>query len=80
MLARMMLSGANILVLDGPTNHLDLEAISALNDSLIAFPGTILFNSHDLEFAETVSTRLIELTVKGGVDHQMSYAEYLAKE
>jgi ATPase subunit of ABC transporter with duplicated ATPase domains len=75
-----MLSGANVLMLDGPTNHLDLEAISALNDSLIAFPGNVLFSSHDHEFAETVSNRLIELTPNGSIDHQMSFGEYLARE
>lgn len=79
MFARMMLSGANVLLLDGPTNHLDLESISALNDSLIAFPGTVLFSSHDHEFAETISTRLIELTPQGGIDHQLSYGEYLVR-
>ncbi len=79
MLARMMLSGANVLLLDGPTNHLDLEAISALNDSLIGFPGTVLFSSHDHEFAETLATRLIELTPQGGIDHQKSFSEYLAE-
>jgi ATPase subunit of ABC transporter with duplicated ATPase domains len=78
MLAKMMLTGGNVLLLDGPTNHLDLEAITALNDALIAFPGTLLFATHDREFAESVSNRVIE--IRGGklYDHQISYAEYLA--
>lgn len=80
MLARMMLLGGNVLLLDGPTNHLDLESITALNDALIAFPGTILFATHDQYFAETLSNRLFE--VKGGkvLDHQVSYAEYFSDE
>lgn len=77
MLAKMMLTGGNVLLLDGPTNHLDLEAITALNDALIAFPGTVLFATHDREFAESLSSRVIE--IRGGriFDHQISYAEYL---
>jgi len=77
MLAKMMLTGGNVLLLDGPTNHLDLEAITALNDALIAFPGTIVFATHDREFAESLSSRVIE--IRGGriFDHQISYAEYL---
>lgn len=78
MLAKMMLTGGNVLLLDGPTNHLDLEAITALNNALIAFPGTVLFATHDREFAESVSTRVIE--IQGGklFDHQISYAEFLS--
>ncbi len=77
MLAKMMLTGGNVLLLDGPTNHLDLEAITSLNDALIAFPGTMIFATHDREFAESVSNRVIE--IRGGklYDHQISYAEYL---
>lgn len=77
MLAKMMLGGANVLLLDGPTNHLDLEAITALNDALIAFPGTVLFATHDLEFAESLSTRVIEVSQGKLYDHQISYAEFL---
>ncbi|MDR3146128.1 MAG: ATP-binding cassette domain-containing protein, partial [Treponema sp.] len=61
MLARMMLSGANVLIMDEPTNHLDLEAITALNNGLIAFPGAILFNSHDHEFVNSIANRIIEI-------------------
>jgi ATPase subunit of ABC transporter with duplicated ATPase domains len=61
MLARMMLSGANVLILDEPTNHLDLEAITALNEGLSAFPGVILFNSHDHEFINSIANRIIEI-------------------
>ncbi|PKL44888.1 MAG: ABC transporter ATP-binding protein [Candidatus Riflebacteria bacterium HGW-Riflebacteria-2] len=77
MLARMMLSSANVLLLDGPTNHLDLESITALNNGLIAFPGTILFTSQDLQFNESISTRVIELTPTGLIDYGISYEEYL---
>jgi ATPase subunit of ABC transporter with duplicated ATPase domains len=77
MLAKMMLTAGNVLLLDGPTNHLDLEAITALNNALIAFPGTILFATHDQEVAESVSNRIIE--IRGGriYDHQISYSDYL---
>ncbi len=77
MLAKMMLSSANVLLLDEPTNHLDLESITALNNGLMAFPGTILFTSKDLQFNETISTRVIELTPTGQVDTGQTYEEYL---
>jgi len=77
MLAKMMLSSANVLLLDGPTNHLDLESITALNNGLMKFPGTILFTSQDLQFIETIATRVIELTPTGQVDNGLSYEEYL---
>ncbi|WKS95506.1 ABC-F family ATP-binding cassette domain-containing protein [Riemerella columbina] len=77
MFSRMMLQRANILLLDEPTNHLDLESITALNNSLVAFKGTILLASHDHEMLETVCNRVIELTPKGIIDRQMSYDEYL---
>ncbi|MDR1250033.1 MAG: ATP-binding cassette domain-containing protein [Treponema sp.] len=84
MLAKMMLSGANVLILDEPTNHLDLEAITALNDGLIAFPGVLLFNSHDHEFVGSVANRIIEITpgaLPGGIiDRMMPFDEYLADE
>ncbi|GHV73959.1 ABC transporter ATP-binding protein [Spirochaetia bacterium] len=84
MLAKMMLSGANVLILDEPTNHLDLEAITALNDGLIAFPGVILFNSHDHEFVGSVANRIIEIVpgnIPGGIiDRMMPFDEYLADE
>jgi ATPase subunit of ABC transporter with duplicated ATPase domains len=84
MLAKMMLSGANVLILDEPTNHLDLEAITALNDGLIAFPGVLLFNSHDHEFVNSIANRIIEIvpgSIPGGIiDRMMPFDEYLADE
>ena len=77
MLSRMMLKEANVLLFDGPTNHLDLESITALNDALVKFPGTLMLVTHDQEFAQTVSNRIIEVSQKGCVDHQISYEEYL---
>lgn len=77
MLARMMLSSANVLLLDGPTNHLDLESITALNNGLMSFNGTILFTSADMQFNETISTRVIELTPAGVLDKGLTYEEYL---
>lgn len=76
MLAKMMLFGPNVLLLDGPTNHLDLESITALNNSLIAFPGTVLFTTHDLCLAQTVSNRLFEVRDSKVLDHQKSYADF----
>jgi ATPase subunit of ABC transporter with duplicated ATPase domains len=78
MLSRMMMKRANILVLDEPTNHLDLESIQALNNSLINFKGTVLFTTHDHEFAQTVANRVIELTPKGVIDRYTSFDEYLS--
>jgi ATPase subunit of ABC transporter with duplicated ATPase domains len=78
MLSKMMLSSANVLILDGPTNHLDLESITAVNNGLTKFPGTILFTSHDLQFIETIATRVIELTPTGQKDDDLTFAEYLA--
>ncbi len=75
--AKMMLTGANVLILDGPTNHLDLEAISALNNSLIDFPGTVLFSSHDHQFVHTIATRIIEIIPSGIIDKRMTFDEYL---
>jgi len=77
MLSRMMMKRANILVLDEPTNHLDLESIQALNNSLINFKGTVLFSTHDHEFAQTVANRIIELTPNGAIDRYSSFDEYL---
>lgn len=80
MLARMMLSGANVLILDGPTNHLDLESISAVNDGLVRFKGCVLFTSHDHQFIQTIANRILVLD-KGKVsdDQRISYDEYLDK-
>ncbi len=80
MFARMMLKEANVLLLDDPTNHLDLESITALNNGLIAFPGTILFSSHDQQFVESIANRIIELTPNGIIDREMTYEEYLEDE
>ena len=78
MLSRMMLSGANVLILDEPTNHLDLESISALNDGLAAFPGVVLFNSHDHEFVNSVANRIVEIIPSGLIDRMMPFDDYLA--
>jgi len=77
MLSRMMMKRANILLLDEPTNHLDLESIQALNNSLINFSGTVLFSTHDHEFAQTVADRIIELTPNGVIDRYSTFDEYL---
>ena len=77
MIARMQLQNANCLILDTPTNHLDLESIQAFNNNLVAFKGNILFSSHDHEFIETVADRIIELTPNGTIDKLMSYDEYI---
>jgi ATPase subunit of ABC transporter with duplicated ATPase domains len=80
MLARMMLSGANALVLDEPTNHLDLEGITALNDGLVDFSETVLFNSHDHQFVDSIANRIIEFTPSGVIDREMRFDDYLASE
>ena len=77
MLSRMMLQGANLLLMDDPTNHLDLESIQALNNSLQEFPGTIIFTSHDHTFTQTVADRIIELSPNGIVDKLGTYDEYI---
>ena len=80
MIARMQLQNANCLILDTPTNHLDLESIQAFNNNLVAFKGNILFASHDHEFINTVANRIIELTPFGTIDKLMSYDEYIYDE
>ena len=78
MLSRMMMGRANVLMLDEPTNHLDLESIQALNNSLTNFKGTVMFSTHDHEFAQTVANRVIEITPKGVIDKYATYDEYLS--
>lgn len=80
MLSKMMLQYPNVLVLDDPTNHLDLESITTLNNSLIDFPGTVIFSSHDHEFLQTVANRIIEITPNGAIDRKMSFDDYLNSE
>jgi ATPase subunit of ABC transporter with duplicated ATPase domains len=80
MIARMQLKNANCLILDTPTNHLDLESIQAFNNNLISFKGNILFSSHDHEFIQTVANRIIELTPKGTIDKLMQYDDYIYDE
>jgi ATPase subunit of ABC transporter with duplicated ATPase domains len=80
MLARMMLLQANVLLLNEPTNHLDLEAITALNNALKDVQSTVLFTSQDHQFVQTIATRIIEVTPKGFIDRNMTYDEYLANE
>ena len=80
MIDRMQLQNANCLILDTPTNHLDLESIQAFNNNLVAFKGNILFASHDHEFINTVANRIIELTPSGTIDKLMSYDEYIYDE
>lgn len=77
MLSRMMLFGSNVLVLDQPTNHLDLESITAVNDGLKDFKGVVVFSSHDHEFIQTIANRIIEITADGIVDRPCTYDEYL---
>ncbi len=78
MLSRMMMLRANVLMLDEPTNHLDLESITAFNNSLKNFKGSVLFTTHDHEFAQTVATRIIELTPKGNIDRYLTFDEYMS--
>ena len=80
MIARMQLQNANCLILDTPTNHLDLESIQAFNNNLVGFKGNILFSLHDHEFINTVADRIIELTPKGTIDKLMSYDDYIHDE
>ncbi|SHK00411.1 ATPase components of ABC transporters with duplicated ATPase domains [Geosporobacter subterraneus DSM 17957] len=77
MLSRMMLSSANVLLLDQPTNHLDLESITAVNNGLKDFKSNVLFTSHDHQFIQTIANRIIEITPSGVIDKRMTYDEYL---
>ena len=80
MLSKMMLSGANVLLLDNPTDHLDLESITSLNKSLIRFPGTVLFTTYDHEFIQTVANKIIEITPNGILEKEMEYDDYINDE
>ncbi|MBR4373582.1 MAG: ATP-binding cassette domain-containing protein [Treponema sp.] len=80
MLSKMMLTNANVLILDDPTNHLDLEAIESLNQALVNFPGVILFTSHDHEFIQTIANRIIEITPNGVIDRMMPFDDYMADD
>ncbi len=80
MVSRMMLQNPNVVILDEPTNHLDLESIIAFNDGMIAFPGIVLFTTHDHQFMQTVANRIIEITPRGMIDRLMTYDEYLEDE
>ena len=80
MLSKLMLSGANVLIMDDPTNHLDLEAIQSLNEALINFPGVVLFTSHDHEFVQSVANRIIEITPNGVIDKMTSFDSYISDE
>lgn len=80
MLSKLMLSGANVLIMDDPTNHLDLEAIQSLNEALIAFPGVVLFTSHDHEFIQSVANRIVEITPSGIIDRMTSFDDYISDD
>lgn len=80
MIAKMMIQSSNTLILDSPTNHLDLEAIQAFNNSLTGFKGIVLMTSHDHEFINTVANRIIEITPNGMIDKYMEYDDYLFDE
>ena len=80
MISRMMMERANVLMLDEPTNHLDLESITAFNNSLKNFKGSVIFTTHDHEFAQTVGNRVVELTPNGVIDRYMTFDEYLDDE
>jgi len=80
MISRMMLKNANVMILDSPANHLDLESIQAFNNTLVNFKGNVLMSSHDREFIQTVCNRIVELTPKGIIDKQMDYDDYVTSD
>jgi ATPase subunit of ABC transporter with duplicated ATPase domains len=77
---KLMLSDANVLIMDEPTNHMDMEAIDALNQALMQYDGTLIFVSHDREFVSTLATRVMEIKDKEVIDFQGTYDEYLSKK
>ena len=79
-LCKMMMSGANVMILDEPTNHLDLESITALNEGLMEYKGTLLFDSHDHQFTQTIANRIIEILPGGIIDRPMTFDEYIESE
>ena len=79
MLAKMMLSGSNVLIIDGPTNHLDLESIEAVNEGIVRFKGTVIFTTHDHEFIQTSANRIIEIDVTLKDDRETTYDEYIKR-
>lgn len=80
MLSKLMLSGANCITMDDPTNHLDLEAIQSLNEGLISFSGVLLFSSHDHEFIQSIANRIVEITPNGIIDRMMSFDDYITDD
>ena len=80
MVSKMMLQNPNVLILDEPTNHLDLESIISFNDNMVAYTGIVVVTTHDHQFMQTVSNRIIELTPKGMIDRLLTYDEYLIDE
>jgi len=77
MFGKLMLSNANVLIMDEPTNHMDMEAIDALNQALMQYDGTLIFVSHDREFVSTIATRVLEIKDREVTDFQGTYDEYL---
>jgi ATPase subunit of ABC transporter with duplicated ATPase domains len=80
LLSKMMLSGANVLLFNEPTNHLDLESITSLNNGIIGFSEVVIFNSHDHQFISSIANRIIEFTPAGIIDRMMPFDEYVANE
>ena len=80
MLSKTMLEAGNLLLMDDPINHLDLESIQALNNALIKYTGELIFVCHDHQFVQTIANRIIEITEDGIIDRRMSYDDYLKKE
>jgi ATPase subunit of ABC transporter with duplicated ATPase domains len=80
MISKMMLLNPNVLILDTPTNHLDLESIQAFNNNLVKYPGTIFMSSHDHEFIQSTCNRIIELTPNGIIDKLMDYDDYVSDD